>query len=73
MLRENVFYHCVNLNKIISLAVIAPYYQSDTFYNVGKNGLLVVPRGAYDSYNSTWMKTGGWHLGQYNWTLQEMQ
>ena len=59
------------LNKITSLATTAPSITSDTFYDVKSQGTLIVPSGCTDAYSS-WMRTGNYYLGKYNWTIQEM-
>jgi hypothetical protein len=55
--------------SIISLATTAPFIQSSTFQGVKTNGTLTVPTGS-SGYN-TWMGTGNYYLGKYNWTKVE--
>ena len=66
---SSAFQSCSDLTSIISLASAAPTINSFTFYNVKTNGTLYVPTGAtgYD----TWMGTGNYYLGKYNWTKVE--
>ena len=64
-----VFYGCNSLTSIICNATTAPSIQSDTFRNIKTGGTLTVPTGStgYD----TWMGTGNYYLGKYNWTKVE--
>ena len=59
------------LKKITSLATTAPSITSNTFYGIKSLGTLIVPSGCTDAYAS-WMSTGNYYLGKYNWTIQEM-
>ena len=61
------FSDCSNLNKITCFATTAPSVTSGTFYNVKSNGILRVPSG---SDYSSWMSTGNYFLGKYNWTTE---
>ena len=62
------FANCEELNSIISLAIKAPIINNDSFLNIATGGNLIIPNGA-TGYNS-WMATGGYFLGYYNWTMQ---
>lgn len=66
---NNAFYYCGKLANITSLATTAPTIQNNTFYSVKTDGTLTVPAGAtgYD----TWMGTGNYYLGKYNWAKVE--
>ena len=66
---DGAFGICTSLTNITSLATTAPTIQSDTFDTVKTNGTLYVPQGStgYD----TWMGTGDYYLGKYNWTKVE--
>lgn len=68
-LSSGAFGNCAVLNSITCLATTAPTAQSNTFYEVGTNGTLVVPLGStgYD----TWMGIGNYYLGKYGWTKVE--
>ena len=63
------FSSCSSLTSITSLATTAPTIQSTTFRNVKTGGTLTVPTGS-TGYN-TWMGTGNYYLGKYNWTKVE--
>lgn len=63
------FGNCSNLASITSLATTAPRIDSHTFYGVKTGGTLYVPSGS-TGYN-TWIGTGNYYLGKYNWTLVE--
>ena len=63
------FEGCSNLASITSLATTAPTIDSYTFYMVKTGGTLYVPSGS-TGYN-TWMGTGNYYLGKYNWTKVE--
>ena len=64
---EGAFRDCSNLAKITSLATAAPEIEEYTFCDIKTNGTLYVPEGStgYD----TWMQTGNYYLGLYNWTM----
>ena len=66
---QNAFWNCVSLTSITSLATTAPTIRSNIFQNVKTNGTLYVPQDStgYD----TWMGTGQYYLGYYNWTKIE--
>ena len=66
---EHAFVNCNNLIHIVSNAMTAPTITLDTFYGVKTGGILTVPIGStgYD----TWMGTGNYYLGKYNWTKIE--
>lgn len=66
---QQAFFRCSGLTNIISLATSAPTISGGTFASVGQNGTLYVPQGStgYD----TWMGTGNYYLGLYNWTKVE--
>lgn len=63
------FLSCDKLANITCLRITAPTIQSSTFKYVKTNGILTVPSGStgYD----TWMGTGDYYLGKYNWTKVE--
>jgi hypothetical protein len=61
--------NCSSLTEIISLATTAPTIASATFSGVKTGGTLYVPSGS-SGYN-TWMGTGNYYLGKYNWTKVE--
>jgi hypothetical protein len=63
------FRYCSNLTSITSNAINAPTISSTTFQEVKTNGILYYPAG---SNYSTWMGTGNYYLGKYNWTSQEI-
>ena len=65
---NNAFQNCSGLTSITSLATTAPTIQSNTFRYVKTGGTLYVPAG---SNYSTWMGTGNYYLGKYNWTKVE--
>lgn len=62
------FYNCSSLISITSLATTAPTIENNTFRDVKTEGTLYVPTGS--NYN-TWMGTGNYYLGKYNWTKVE--
>ena len=64
---DRAFYECSSLTSITCYAPTAPSIQSNTFYNVLTAGTLYVPTGS--DYIS-WMSTGDYYLGKYNWTIQ---
>ena len=66
---KEAFQICTGLTSITSLATTAPTIQSNTFRSVKTNGTLRVPIGStgYD----TWMGTGNYYLGKYNWRKVE--
>ena len=66
---NGVFYGCRVLNSIVSLATTAPTITDTTFRDVKTGGTLTVPQGS-TGYN-TWMGTGNYYLGKYNWTKVE--
>lgn len=61
------FSGCTSLEKIICHAVTAPSISSNTFRNVKTYGILYAP---VNSDYSSWMGTGNYYLGRYNWTQQ---
>lgn len=63
------FYDCSSLSEITCNAPTAPTIQIYTFLEVKENGILKVPSG---SDYSSWMSTGEYYLGYYNWTIQEI-
>ena len=63
------FQSCNYLKKITSKALVAPTINTGTFYNVAYEGTLYVPSGS-SGYN-TWMSSGNYYLGRYNWTKVE--
>ena len=66
---NSAFSYCSSLTNITSLATTSPTIQSTTFYGINTSGTLYVPQGStgYD----TWMGTGNYYLGKYNWTKVE--
>ena len=66
---SGAFRTCSGLTSITSLAMTAPTISSSTFRSVNTGGTLTVPTGStgYD----TWMGTGNYYLGKYNWTKVE--
>ena len=64
----NTFWGCSSLNEITCNAITAPTINKTTFQYVKSSGVLKVPTG---SDYSSWMSTGDYYLGKYNWTLQE--
>ena len=67
---QYTFDGCSKLNEITCLATTAPSIVYQTFFGIKQNGLLKVPAG---SDYSSWMSTGDYYLGKYNWTSQEIQ
>ena len=65
---NNAFRNCSGLESVTCLATTAPTIQSTTFRDVKTGGTLYVPTG---SNYSTWMGTGNYYLGKYNWTKVE--
>ena len=65
---DYVFSNCSSLISITSLATTAPTIENNTFRDVKTEGTLYVPTGS--NYN-TWMGTGDYYLGKYNWTKVE--
>ena len=63
------FGYCNKLNKITCLATTAPRIMFDTFEEIKSDGSLEIPAG---SDYSSWMSTGDYYLGKYNWTTQEI-
>ena len=63
------FKGCSSLTSIASNRAQAPTISSDTFESIKANGTLTVPVGS-TGYN-TWMGTGNYYLGKYNWTKIE--
>ena len=64
------FSNCSNLNEITCLATTAPSIWWSTFMGIKSSGLLKIPAG---SDYSSWMSTGDYYLGKYNWTTKEIQ
>ena len=66
---QNAFDGCSNLVTITCENTTAPTIQTMTFRDVKNGGTLYVPTGStgYD----TWMGTGNYYLGKYNWTKVE--
>ena len=62
----NVFSRCSSLKKINCLATTAPSIANTTFQDIKQNGILKVPAG---SDYSSWMNTGDFYLGKYNWYI----
>ena len=62
----NVFSRCSSLKKIKCLATTAPSIVNTTFQDIKQNGILKVPAG---SDYSSWMNTGDFYLGKYNWYI----
>ena len=62
------FGDCSGLTSITCNAMTAPSISSVSFKSVANGGVLYTPQGAtgYDS----WMSTGDFYLGKYNWTQQ---
>ena len=68
---DYVFSGCKKLTEISSLNPTPPKIDSlSTFYNIGTNGILKVPKGS--DYNE-WMRTITFYLGYYNWTIEEIE
>ena len=67
---EGAFSDCSNLNVITCRATTAPSIMSNTFEGIKSNGLLKIPAG---SDYSSWMSTGNYYLGKYNWTTEVIQ
>lgn len=65
----SAFYNCSGLTSITSLSATAPKITYTSFQNVKTGGTLYVPTGS-TGYN-TWMGTGDFYLGKYNWTKIE--
>ena len=63
---DSAFDNCTGLSEITCNAITAPSIQSYTFNGVKENGILKVPAG---SDYSSWMSTGDYYLGKYNWTI----
>jgi len=65
----SAFAACSGLTNIVSNAMTAPIIYDNTFKDVKMGGTLTVPSGStgYD----TWMDTGYYYLGKYNWTKVE--
>ena len=63
------FYRCSSLISMTCNAITAPSIQNSTFQDINIGGTLTVPIGStgYD----TWMGTGNYYLGKYNWTKIE--
>ena len=66
-----VFENCESLEKITSLPRVAPGIQNSVFKNVKEGGTLYVPSDS-TGYN-TWMGTGNYYLGLYNWTTENIE
>jgi len=66
---DYAFRDCFSLSAITSFATTAPRIYNYTFQNVKTGGTLTVPIGS-SGYN-TWMGTGTYYLGYYNWTKVE--
>ena len=64
----DVFFECDGLERIVCLATTKPSIYNTTFKNIKTNGTLYVPTG---SDYSSWMGTGNYYLGKYNWTKVE--
>ena len=62
---SEAFNHCNKLEYININRSIAPSIQSDTFYNVKMNGILVVP--SSNSGYDTWMSSSKNYLGYHLW------
>ena len=67
-INDYAFSNCSSLISITSLATTAPTIENNTFRDVKTEGTLYVPTGS--NYN-TWMGTGNYYLGKYNWTKVE--
>ncbi len=63
------FSNCSNLNEITCLATTAPSIWWSTFMGIKSSGLLKIPAG---SDYSSWMSTGDYYLGYYNWTTKKI-
>ena len=66
---DSAFKGCSTLTSIKCLAPTAPTISYSAFMEVKSNGVLYYPSG---SDYSSWMKTGSYYLGYYNWTSQEI-
>ena len=69
-LMSYIFKGCKKLANITCNKSKAPTVTSNTFYGIATNGTLYIPTGSSSSY-STWMGTGSYYLGKYNWTKIE--
>ena len=58
------------IQTITCKAVKAPTIDSYTFYHINKGGVLRVPD---KTKYSIWMSTGGYYLGNYNWTIENIE
>jgi hypothetical protein len=65
---DGTFGGCRSLQIITSLATTEPHITPRVFENIRANGTLYVPSG---SDYSTWMGSGAFYLGLYNWTKVE--
>ena len=63
------FGFCPNLNEITCFATTAPSITNSTFIEVKSGGRLKYLSG---SDYSSWMRTGDFYLGHYNWTTEEI-
>ena len=68
-IKASAFCDCSNLNVITCRATTAPSIMSNTFEGIKSNGSLRIPAG---SDYSSWMSTGNYYLGKYNWTTQKI-
>ena len=66
---NSAFYSCSSLTSITSLSTTAPTIGNTTFGTIKSGGTLTVPAGS--SGYDTWMGTGDYYLGKYNWTKVE--
>lgn len=64
---QRAFNGCSGLTSITCYAPTAPSIQSTTFQSINIDGTLSVPVG---SDYSSWMSTGDYYLGSYNWTIK---
>ena len=66
-IKSLAFSSCSGLTSITCCATTAPSIAYNTFNDVSRGGTLYVPTG---SDYSSWMSTGNYYLGKYNWTIQ---
>lgn len=64
---DSTFANCISLKKIYARRTTAPTVYMGTFYNVATGGTLYYPSGS-TGYDTNWLKTTNYYLGQSNWT-----
>lgn len=70
---KRAFYNYDNTSAIETItckAIEPPTIDSYTFYYINEGGVLRVPD---KTKYSSWMSTGSYYLGKYNWTIENIE